>query len=231
MAVIYENRMITPEIGVMVVEAAQESRPGQFYMLRLEQGQDPFLPRPLSVFDYENGKVSFCYRVLGRGTELLSKLRAGDEIGLIGPLGNGFPLEGEKAVLIGGGLGIVPLYYLAKALKERGSQVEVFLGYSGEPFLKEEFESVAKTNINIGGYVTDDVDFSKQATFYTCGPEPMMRVAAKKMQGENPLWVSLESRMACGAGACLGCSRKMKHGNRRICKDGPVFDAREVYYE
>ena len=159
----------------------------------------------------------------------------GDEIEVTGPFGNGFPLEDADIVLIGGGVGVAPLYYLAKAHRAAypDRKITVHLGFREKAMLTEEYSAVCDELIlNIGGFVTDDVDYTMDATYYACGPTPMMNAAAVKAREANAkLYVSLENRMACGAGACLCCTCKTKSGNKRACKDGPVFPAEEVFYE
>lgn len=230
MPVIRENRPLGNGNYLMTLTGVPAGKPGQFLMLRTAKGSDPLLPRPISLLDTDETQTALCYRVVGRGTKLLSELRAGEPVEAIGPLGNGFPLCPGNAVLIGGGLGIAPLYALAKALRAHGSHVRIHLGYSGEPFLQEAFEQVSDAlTVNIGGYVTDGVDFTEDAVYYACGPAPMLHAAkALALANGKTLYVSLEARMGCGVGACLACSIRTKDGNKCVCRDGPVFDAMEV---
>ncbi len=237
MAVILKNSMIGP--GWYHLQAAWEGealRQGQFMMLQLP-GLDPLLGRPISIFDYdaEAKTVDFLYQVVGRGTKAIAELAPGRDLEIQGPYGNGFPLVEGDVTLIGGGVGIAPLFLLAKALKaaDPARNVRIHLGFREEALMKAEYEAIAdEVVINIGGYVTDDVDFTADRTFYTCGPTPMMEVAAKKAAAENKtIYVSLENRMACGVGACLACSCRTLKGNKRVCKDGPVFEGQEVFYE
>ncbi|MDO5112248.1 MAG: dihydroorotate dehydrogenase electron transfer subunit [Clostridia bacterium] len=233
MPTIIENSLIAPDIYRMRVKGIAQGAPGQFFMLRTSRGMDPFLPRPISICDATAEETTFVYRTVGKGTALLSAMREGDALLCGLPLGNGFPLCEGKAVLIGGGLGVAPLLYLAKRLQQTGVYTYAYVGYSGEPFLQEEYQGAAgEFHPKQGGYITDDVDFSLPATYYACGPEPMLKAAAKKARAAGAkLHVSVESRMACGTGACLGCVLPTAHGNRRVCKDGPVFDATELYFE
>lgn len=234
MAVILENERITEGIYRMRLSGAPAGRAGQFVMLRQKGALDPFLGRPVSLFDAdrETGGITLVYQAAGRGTALFSKLLPGQEMDAQGPYGNGFPLLPGDAVLIGGGIGSAPLYLLLKELRaaEPGRQIEVYLGFREEAYLREEFAALADTaRVNIGGYVTGDVDFTQNAAYYACGPVPMLRAAAAAAAAADArLYVSLERRMACGAGACLGCSIPTASGNRRVCKDGPVFPYREV---
>ncbi len=232
MAVVLENKRVAPDVYLMRLTDTP-AKPGQFYMLRPLPGSlEPLLGRPISVFDCEGCESSFLYRVVGKGTELLSQRRASDSVDAVGPLGNGFPLEDRDLTVVGGGIGIAPLYYLLKAHRARfpGRKRSAYLGFSGDSFLTEEFSALCDVSkVNIGGFVTDDVDFSVPALYCACGPTPMLRAAKKRAEAAGAaLLLSLEARMACGVGACLGCSCATISGNRRVCKDGPVFPAEEV---
>ena len=231
MAVILENRQIAEQINLLRVRGVLPARAGQFYMLRLPQVDAPFLGRPISVFACSGDEVSFQYKIVGQGTSLFSTLQSGQTLDVQGPYGNGFPLTPGDAVLIGGGMGTAPLYYLAKRLREDDPtrRIVAHLGFRNEAYALDEFERVCDAVIcNIGGFVADDVDFTQSATYYACGPEPMLIAAYKRAQGAR-LYVSLEKHMACGVGACLGCTCRSTQGNRRVCKDGPVFLAAEVF--
>jgi dihydroorotate dehydrogenase electron transfer subunit len=197
----------------------------------------PVLSRPLSVFDFLDDRVSFLYKTVGWGTAIFSRLKPGDHLTIQGPLGNGFPtdLGSGKIAMVGGGAGIAPLYLGAKQYRKvRGSgTVDLYLGFSDTAFLTEEYRECADhVTVNIGGRITDEIDVSGYDAIFTCGPEIMMRVLREKCKAagrEDKLFVSLESRMACGVGACYGCSRKTIAGNKKVCKDGPVFPAAEVF--
>ena len=207
---------------------------GQFYMLRAWRNY-PVLSRPISVFDEDGETVSFLYKVVGKGTGIFSALRKGDEISALGPLGNSFPSVTGKIAFVGGGVGIAPFYLAAKQLKAlRGSsRVDLYLGFSEAPILTEEYKRVADNLIvNVGGFITDEIDPACYDHIMACGPEPMMRALYEKcklIRAEGKLYVSLESRMACGLGACFVCSCKTRDGNKKICKDGPVFKGAEVF--
>lgn len=235
MAVIVENAQIASGIFRMRVIGAPLGRAGQFYMLRKPDALDPFLGRPISIFEANanSGETTFVYHTLGRGTAMFSAMLPGQMIDAQGPYGNGFPLMDGRAVVIGGGIGIAPLYQLVKELrlKEPSRQIDVFLGFKEYAYLCEEFEKVADSvTVNVGGFVTQDADFSLPATYYACGPAPMMRAAARAARDAGAkLYVSLEKHMACGVGACLGCTCKTSGGNKRVCKDGPVFFFEEVF--
>lgn len=231
-------------------EAAAKAVPGQFLSMYTNDGSK-LLPRPISIceIDRENGYLRVVYRVTGEktGTEQFSKLTAGDTIPVIGPLGNGFPLEkaeGKKAFLIGGGIGVPPILELAKEIVCEKKQIVA--GYrDAQTFLKEEFEQSGELYIatedgswGTKGNVMDAIreNALDAEIIYACGPTPMLR-AIKKYAKENEIecYISLEERMACGIGACLACvckSKEIDHHsnvhNKRICKDGPVFLSTEV---
>lgn len=234
MAVITQNTRVCEGIYRMRVENTP-AQYGQFYMLKPDLNTlDPLLGRPISVFDCVDGASEFVYRVAGRGTQLLAQKRAGDEVRAIGPFGNGFPVKDEPLVVIGGGIGIAPLYGLLREHARRfpAQKRTAYLGYSEQVFLREEFAAACDTLvINQGGFITDDVDFTADGYFCACGPVPMFRAAKKRAEAAGSverLFLSLENRMACGAGACLGCTCQTLAGNKRVCKDGPVFPASEV---
>lgn len=218
----------------MVVSGAPTGRAGQFFMLRIPGALDPLLGRPISICetDSETDETTFVYQTVGRGTAQFARLLPGQEIETQGPYGNGFSLKDGHAALIGGGIGTAPMLQLAKELRasDPARRIDVYLGFREEAYLEQAFESYADSvTINIGGYIVSDADFSLNATFYACGPAPMLRAAAASADAANAsLFVSLEKHMACGVGACLGCTCQTGHGRKRVCKDGPVFDYREV---
>ena len=231
-------------------EAAQTAKPGQFISMYTNDGSK-LLPRPISIceIDKENGYLRMVYRVTGEntGTEQFSKLAAGDTVPVIGPLGNGFPLEkaeGKKVFLMGGGIGVPPILELAKQLKCEKKQIVV--GYrDNQTFLKEQFEengelyiSTEDGSVGTKGNVMHAIaeNHLEADMIMACGPTPMLR-AIKNYAEENGIecYISLEERMACGIGACLACVCKSKEKdhhsnvhNKRICKDGPVFLSTEV---
>jgi dihydroorotate dehydrogenase electron transfer subunit len=207
--------------------------PGQFYMLKAWNCALPLM-RPISVYRVENKTLHFLYKVVGKGTEWLSTLQKGALVELFGPLGNGFPCQevSEKVALVGGGIGIPPLFETAKQLITNGCRVDVFLGFKEELFAFEPFGEIcehtfiAAENGNEGyrGFITDIFNPQQYNAVFTCGPEKMMmKVKELCDQSQVPLWLSMESRMACGIGACLVCTCKTKEGMKRCCKDGPVF--------
>ena len=234
MAEIIRNEPIATGIWRMTVSGAPLGRAGQFFMLRVPGALDPLLGRPISIceIDASAGTTTFVYQTIGRGTAQFANLLQGQMIEAQGPYGNGFSLKPSRAVLIGGGIGTAPMLQLGKELRasDPARKIDVYLGFREEAYLEQEFERYADSvKLNIGGYVVNDVDFTLDATYYACGPSPMLRAAAKAADAANAsLFVSLEKHMACGVGACLGCTCQTEHGRKRVCKDGPVFDYREV---
>lgn len=246
MAVVVSQKEIGTGIFDLVVktnEIAANAKAGQFVSLYCNDGTK-LLPRPISLcgIDRENGMLRMVYRVAGKGTADFSKMVAGDEIRILGPLGNGFTLKDKKAFLIGGGIGIPPMLQLAKELDCEKTAV---LGYRDELFLLDDFKAVCDTYIatedgsaGTKGNVIDAIKANglQADIIYACGPTPMLR-ALKAFAEENKMecYISMEERMACGIGACLACVCKSKEKddhthvhNKRVCKEGPVFDAKEV---
>ena len=229
---------------------AKAAKSGQFVSV-YSNDASKLLPRPISLcgIDREKGTLRLVYRVTGEGTgtEEFSRLKAGDTVKILGPLGNGFTVvSGKKAFLIGGGIGVPPMLQLAKEMKASGEDIQVVMGYrNSDTFLLEEFEEVAETfvatedgSLGTKGNVIDAIKNEKLNAdiIYTCGPTPMLR-ALKAYAEENNMecYISMEERMACGIGACLACVCKSREkdahtnvNNKRICKEGPVFNAKEV---
>jgi dihydroorotate dehydrogenase electron transfer subunit len=210
-------------------------RAGQFCMLR-SWDSVPVLSRPISVFDAQGDRVSFLYKTVGRGTAIFSGLKPSDSITVQGPMGKGFPGTAGRIAMVGGGAGIAPLYLAAKqyyAAQAVGTTVDLYLGFNGAAFLTEEYRNLSdRLIVNVGGLITDEIDPALYDSIFTCGPEIMMWALWKKCKAAGAgdrLFVSLESRMACGVGACYGCSRKTVNGNKKVCRDGPVFPAAEVF--
>lgn len=247
-AVIVSQKCIGTDIYDMVLSfprGAKEAKPGQFIAMYCEDGTK-LLPRPISIcgIDAENGTLRVVYRIAGEGTRLFSKMKEGDSLEVLGPLGNGFTMKEEKAIIVGGGIGIPPMLELAKQLS---CEKTVVLGYRDELFLKEEFDACADVVVatedgscGTKGTVIDAINEANVdgAVIYACGPMPMLKALAEYAEAHNmEAQISLEERMACGIGACLGCickTKKKDHhtnvNNQRICKDGPVFDAKEVVF-
>lgn len=232
MAIIRSNTCLSPLIYKMTLDFTGVVLPGQFFMLRAWD-KDPLLSRPISVHDYEEGKLSFLYQVVGKGTKILAGLKSGDDLTLQGPYGNGFPeIKGDLCV-VGGGIGIAPLYYLVKQYKEKnpGGSCRVYLGFREDSYCVEAYQAIAdEVILDIGGIITNALKIRPKEVVMTCGPEIMMASVAKAVPVENPVYVSMEAHMACGIGACLGCTCETKSGNKKVCKDGPVFLRDEVFY-
>lgn len=225
---ILENKYIGEDMYFMKVEGEFEAKMGQFYMLRAWDTY-PLLSRPISVHDVNEDSISFLYKVVGEGTKILSNLRVNDEIKLEGPYGNGYENVKGKVALVGGGIGIAPLYLVAKNIEN----CDAYLGFRKEAILEEEYNEVCnEVNIAIGDtFVTDILDVEKYDYILTCGPTPMMEKLVNMTEGTNTkIMVSLENHMACGVGACLVCTCKTKFGNKKTCKDGPVFWGEDVIF-
>lgn len=232
------------DLWIQTERIAALAKAGQFISLYCADSSR-LLPRPISICEInkEEGWIRLVYRVAGRGTEEFSRLRAGDRVTVLGPLGNGFPLKSGKAILIGGGIGIPPMLELAK---ERAGDNQIVAGYANDDlFLYKDLKPLGSMYVS-----TDDGSFGVHGTvidaireadlsadvIYACGPKPMLRAVKEYAMEKNiECWLSMEERMACGIGACLGCVCKTvktdehsKVHNARICKDGPVFNALEV---
>lgn len=246
MAIVLEQRILAEGVYSMWLSTsiAKEAVPGQFVSLYCEE-HSRLLPRPISIceIDKKRSAIRLVYRLAGEGTKEFSALQTDDEVKVLGPLGNGFPLEGEHPIVIGGGIGVPPMLELAKSLSAKAT---IVLGYRDEQlFLKEQFEDygqleIATDNGSVGvhGTVVDVLE-QKQIigdVIYACGPKPMLAAVKRyAMEHEIKCYVSMEERMACGIGACLGCVCQTKQEdahshvhNTRVCKDGPVFLAEEV---
>ncbi len=240
---VLENRALIPDlIYLMVIESpqiARDAKAGQF--LEIRTGNAPLLRKPISLFSVEDSRVSILYQVKGEGTRNLMAMKAGDPLDAIGPLGRGFTLKkGGRHLLVGGGIGIAPLYQLGKSLKDLGGEVEFLLGFScaAGSYGIDLFQEIGPVQIaTIDGslgkkgtvaVLLENEDLSSTDTIYSCGPEPMLRY----VQGFGELVdteLSLEAYMGCGLGACLSCVCKTQEGDyARVCKDGPVFNAKEV---
>lgn len=236
---IIKNENLTDNVMLMVLkgDASGITAPGQFINIKLE---GKYLRRPISVCDASEQEVTIIYKVVGSGTEQMSQMKAGEKLDILTGLGNGYntSLSGDKPLLLGGGVGVPPLYMLAKALIKEGKKVSVILGFNtkDEVFYEKEFSALgcdvavatADGSYGIKGFVTDamDLDYSY---FFTCGPEPMLKAIYKKSVTSGQM--SFEERMGCGFGACMGCSCKTITGYKRICKDGPVMCKEEILWE
>ena len=245
-AKVVSQETLAADIYSMWIEApeiAAAAKPGQFFSVYTKDA-GRLLPRPISICetDKAKGRLRIVYRVAGAGTAEFSGYRAGDDIAVMGPLGNGFPLKSKKAFLIGGGIGIPPMLELSKNLE---CEKQIVLGYRDELFLNREFEpfgrvyvATADGSAGTKGNVLDAIRENGLTAdvIYACGPTPMLRaLKAYAQERKIECWISLEERMACGIGACLACVCRStdvdEHShvhNKRICKDGPVFSAQEV---
>ncbi len=234
-----ENIKIAPDVYKMTLlgDTSSVKNPGQFINIKID---GLFLRRPISISEWEEGKLEIIYKVVGKGTEKMSYMSKGDKLDILCGLGNGFDTEKSDGacVVIGGGVGVPPMYGLAKRLIEKGKKVYAVLGFNKaeEIFYKEEFEKIgAETFVTtvdgsygIKGFVTDVLKEINYTYFYTCGPEPMLKAVYNSSDVSGQL--SFEERMGCGFGACMGCSCKTKYGNKRICKDGPVLEKEEIIW-
>ncbi len=237
---VIQNRQISEDIFVLEVERRGASAAaGQFYMIKC-WNQELTLMRPISIFKADDHSLHFMYRVIGQGTRLMANLHEGDEVSLLGALGNGFPvkeMQGRLA-LIGGGLGIPPLCQTAKELTLQQVSVDLYLGYRDTIFSIEDFEPYANKifistesgSEGYKGFITDLLHPEDYDAVFTCGPLPMMqKVSELCTLHHTPTWCSMEHRMACGIGACLGCSILTTKGMKRVCKEGPVFPAQILF--
>ncbi len=235
---VLKNEQLTSTVFRMVLggDTAALTAPGQFVNLLVE---GCYLRRPISVYDWDENTVTIIYKVVGEGTEKMSKWQKGHKCDILVGLGNGFDTSksGDRPLLIGGGVGVPPLYGLCKRLVAEGKKPTVILGFNEESeiFCKEEFSALADTfittvdgSVGVKGYVTDAMKDMTYSFFYTCGPMPMFKAIEKTATGSGEY--SFEERMGCGFGACMGCSCKTKYGNKRICKDGPVLEREEIIW-
>ena len=233
---IKSNSPLTKDVMKMVLEGDTSAitASGQFVNILLE---GKFLRRPISVCDYDETTLTIIYKVVGKGTAQMKEMSAGQQLDILTGLGNGYDLScaGDRPVLLGGGVGVPPMFNLAKKLVAMGKTVSVILGFNtaSEIFYEEEFKalgcSVTVTTVDgsygVKGFVTDALPES-YSHFYTCGPEPMLKAVYKATVTSGQM--SFEERMGCGFGACMGCSCKTLTGYKRICKDGPVMRKEEI---
>lgn len=235
------NAPLTRDVYRMVLEGNTQwiIRPGQFVNIELD---GLYLRRPISICDWDEHTITIIYKVVGRGTEQMSKMSVGKELDVLTGLGNGFNAEAEcsEALLVGGGVGVPPLYRLAKELLAQGKKVSVVLGFNtaAEVFYADEFRqlgaevyvSTADGSVGVKGFVTDAIRESGVTFdyFYACGPLPMLKALCDNCTQRGEL--SFEERMGCGFGACMGCSCKTLTGNKRICKEGPVMRREEIIW-
>lgn len=231
MSLILENKRINDEYYLMKVEFANNAKMGQFFMMR-SWGSSPLLSRPISIYDRDETSVTFLYKVVGVGTEIMKNLKVGDNITINGPYGNSFPEVEGRIALVGGGVGIAPLYLASKELRKNpNNQVDIFFSLRNEEILKEELTGVCNTlMLKVDERVTEVFDYDAYDYIFTCGPEAMMKSVydcSKDKKAE--VYVSLERHMGCGVGICYVCTCATKHGNKLVCKDGPIFLGEDVY--
>ncbi|MBQ6466494.1 MAG: dihydroorotate dehydrogenase electron transfer subunit [Clostridia bacterium] len=236
---ICSNEFLTENVLKMKLsgDTSAITAPGQFINIKLK---GCYLRRPISVYDCDNETVTIIYKVVGEGTKKMSSLSKGDTLDILTGLGNGYDttVSGDKPLLIGGGVGVPPLYMLAKKLVAEGKSVAVILGFNtkSEVFCEEEFRNLGADvyvttvdgSYGTKGFVTDAVNMP-YTYFYTCGPEPMLKAVYKACNTDGQF--SFEERMGCGFGACMGCSCKTVTGYKRICKEGPVLRKEEILWE
>ena len=236
---ITENRKIAKDVWLMKLEGdvSAITASGQFVNIKLDGF---YLRRPISVCDYDEKTLTIIYKVVGEGTEAMAELECGAELDVLVGLGNGYNLSksGDNPVLIGGGVGVPPMYNLCRKLVAEGKKVRVILGFNKkeEIFFEDEFKALGAEvyvttvdgSYGTKGFVTDVLKNLDYSYFFTCGPMPMFKAieATAVTSGQY----SFEERMGCGFGACMGCSCKTKYGNKRICKDGPVLEREEIVW-
>ena len=236
---ILSNTALTDSVFKLVLsgDTSAITAPGQFVNIQLD---GLFLRRPISVCDYNKNTLTLVYKVVGKGTEKMSRMMPGTQLDLLTGLGNGYDLtlSGESPVLLGGGVGVPPLYNLAKKLMAQGKDVTVILGFNtkSEIFYEDAFQALGCTvlvttvdgSYGVKGFATDALP-EDYTYFYTCGPEPMLKSVYRATRTSGQM--SFEERMGCGFGACMGCSCKTLTGYKRICKDGPVMKKEEILWE
>ena len=236
---ITSNEKIARDIFKMTIagDTSAITAPGQFVNIKLDGF---FLRRPISVCDCVGENLTLIYKTVGNGTERMSRMAAGESLDLLTGLGNGYNTKasGGNPLLVGGGVGVPPMYMLCKKLVAEGKKVTVVLGFNSKDdvFYEDEFRALgadvhiatADGTYGIKGFVTDVIKNLQYTFFYTCGPEPMFRAMHKMMK--TPGQYSFEERMGCGFGACMGCSCKTLTGNKRICKEGPVMESEEIIW-
>ena len=236
---ILSNTALTDSVYKMVLSGDTRAitAPGQFVNIQLS-GQ--FLRRPISVCDYDDATLTLVYKVVGKGTGIMSTMLPGEKLDILTGLGNGYDLSlaGDAPLLIGGGVGVPPMYNLAKKLLALGKKVTVILGFNtkNEIFYEEEFKKLGCTvlvttvdgSYGTKGFVTDALP-ERYSYFYTCGPEPMLKAIYRATSTSGQM--SFEERMGCGFGACMGCSCKTITGYKRICKEGPVMQKEEILWK
>lgn len=234
---VLENISISDDIFKMKLKGDFQGEPGQFYMLK-SWDNELLLPRPISIYDIDDEGISFLYRVEGKGTGLLSKVEIGERVQIMGPLGNTYNLEHRgKVAIVAGGIGIAPMAYLSKKLKAKTT--DFYAGFKSVDYSVETVEKnvnkviVATETGEKGekGFITEYLAPENYDVVFCCGPDVMMKkVIEMCKEAETEVFVSMEKRMACGIGACLVCTCKTNEGNKRTCKDGPVFNGKDLIF-
>ena len=237
---IISNEALTSSVYKMVLsgDTSAITASGQFVNIQLD---GLFLRRPISVCDYDAETLTIVYKVVGKGTEAMSRMNPGTKLDILTGLGNGYDLSlsGDKPVLLGGGVGVPPMYNLAKKLMAEGKEVTVILGFNtqSEVFYEDNFKALgcktivctADGSYGVKGFATTPLEGIDYTYFYTCGPEPMLKAVYRATATSGQM--SFEERMGCGFGACMGCSCKTLTGYKRICKEGPVMKKEEILWE
>ena len=243
---IASNKKIADKTYEMVLESSElfqsqgiEIKPGQFVNIKIEGF---FLRRPISICDWSENTITIIYKVVGKGTEKMSQMLAGDSLDVLLTLGNGYDVTDvtERPVCIGGGAGVPPMYGLCKSLIAAGKKPVAVIGFNteSEVFYEQEFKALgaetvvvaADGSVGAKGFVTDVLGELGGTEYFACGPEPMLKAIDKTVPAEAVGHFSFEERMGCGFGACMGCSCKTKYGNKRICKEGPVLERSEIIW-
>ena len=224
-------------LWVLSGDISHITAPGQFVNIKLDGF---YLRRPISVCDVDGDRLTIIFKVVGHGTEKMTEAKVGEEFLVLTGLGNGYDLtkSGDRPLLLGGGAGVPPMYMLCKELAREGKKPTVILGFNtaDEVFYKDEFEALgakvivatADGSVGVKGFVTTAMEGVDYTHFYTCGPEPMLKVVYQATTTSGQM--SFEERMGCGFGACMGCSCKTLTGNKRICKEGPVMEKEEILW-
>lgn len=248
---ILSNKKIAGDHYALSFKSPQKVKPGQFFNIKVNDSQEPFLRRPFSAHKIEKGKIGILYKVVGKATEILSARKKGNVLDVLGPLGNGFIMNPiSPAILVAGGHGVAPLYALAKAIRSKKHKVTVFIGGRTKKQIisdRELRKLGAKVHIatedgskGYKGFITGLLNNKLQKTRYmmhevkifACGPKGMLKALSNLARDYGiPCQVSLEEYMACGIGTCLGCAVKTKTGYKLVCKDGPVFNAKDILWQ
>ena len=242
------NKKIAKDHYLLSFKTSTKPKPGQFFNIRINNSNKPFLRRPFGAHRIEKGKVFILYKVVGEATKVFSRKKKNNIVDVLGPLGNSFNTKKVKtAFLVAGGHGVAPLYGLAKELKKKKCKVHVFIGACAKKHIvcESEFKKLG-TKVHIAtddgskgykGLVTNLlkktlISLPKEAKIYACGPKPMLKATAKVAKESKVLAeLSLEEYMACGIGTCLGCAVKTQNGYKMVCKDGPIFDSRDIVWQ